>query len=455
MKNILIGLTFLIGVSFFTSCQDSLDLEPKSAIGDNGFYKNTEEVQAAVFAMYDGLQNVVQREFALTEMRSDNSKTKNSEGEWAQFETMDVSPNNGTLSTYWTDLYNVVFRANKVLQNLDVVSNVELNAQFEGEAKFIRALAYFNLTRGFGDVPLVTKVIVPGEEVGQVKVLSSSVLDQIELDLNDAISKLASRGNVEEGRATIGAAQALLAKVKLTRGDYTGARTLLEAIVGSGDYSLAASYRDVFYSELNSEIIFAVQFLNDHAVESQDFSYEFTNLGRNSGLNYVTSDLVAAVGTTDTERIGVLYNPEDVKENGKFISSSSDNRLCGNDWVILRLADVYLMHSEAILAGQSETTDGSAIASYNMIRSRVNLSTLPTDGSATLTKDMLFNERRVELAFENHRLYDLVRSGDAEKVMGDFASANGFTFNGTKLLLPIPQREIDTSFGVLTQNPGY
>ncbi|AZQ62763.1 RagB/SusD family nutrient uptake outer membrane protein [Flammeovirga pectinis] len=455
MKNILIGLTLLIGVSFFTSCQDSLDLEPKSAIGDNGFYKNTAEIEAAVFAMYDGLQNVVLREFALTEMRSDNSKTKNSEGEWAQFETMDVSPNNGTLSTYWTDLYNVVFRANKVLQNLDVVTSDEAKAQFEGEAKFVRALAYFNLTRGFGDVPLVTKIIVPGDEVGQVKVLSSSVLDQIELDLNDAISKLTTRGDVEEGRATIGAAQALLAKVKLTRGDYTGARTLLETIVGSGDYNLAGTYRDVFYSELNSEVIFAVQFLNDHAVESQDFSYEFTKLGRNSGLNYVTSDLVAAVGTTDTERIGVLYNPEDVKENGKFISSSSDNRLCGNDWVILRLADVYLMHSEAILAGQSETTDASAIASYNMIRSRVNLSTLATDGSAALTKEMLFHERRVELAFENHRLYDLVRSGEAERVMGDFASANGFTFNGTKLLLPIPQREIDTSFGILKQNPGY
>ncbi|OHX64087.1 RagB/SusD family nutrient uptake outer membrane protein [Flammeovirga pacifica] len=437
----------------FTACQSQLELKPISAIGDNGFYSNTQEVEAAVFAIYDGLQNTVQREFALTEMRSDNTKTKNSEGEWAQFEHMNVSPTNGTLQDYWGDLYNVVFRANKVMASLDVVNDEPTKALFEAEARFSRALMYFNLTRGFGEVPLVTQIIVPGDAVASQRTPVNTVYGQIEEDLMFAIEHLPSRANIEEGRATKGAAQTLLAKVKLTTGDYSGAQTLLETVIGSSDYTLVDAYSDVFYSELNSEVIFAIQFLNDDAVESQDFSYEFTKLGSTSGINYVTDDFKANVDVLDTERIAVLYNPEDVKENGKFLTASSDNRLCGNDWIVLRLADVYLMYAEAIMAGNASTNDANAVNAYNMIRSRVGLSTLTA--GATLTKDALILERRVELAFENHRLYDLVRLGVAEEVMADFAEDNGFPFNATKLLLPIPQREIDTSYGLLTQNPGY
>lgn len=443
----------MLGALSLTSCENQLDLQPISAIGDNGFYQNTQEVEAAVFAMYDGLQNTVQREFALTEMRSDNTKSKNSEGEWAQFEHMNVSPTNGTLSTYWTDCYNTIYRANKVLSSTEVVTEESSKMLFESEAKFVRALMYFNLARGFGDVPLITKVVLPGDEAISLRIAQNTVYQQIEQDLTQAVEGLPNRGDIEEGRGTKVAAQALLAKVKLTLGDYAGAKALLEAVMGNTDYSLQDEYSDVFYSELNEEIIFAIQFLNDNSAESQDFSYEFTKLGRTSGLNYVTDDFKANVDVADNERIAVLYNPEDVKENGKFITTSADNSLCGNDWIVLRLADVYLMYAEAILADAESTTDVNAMNAYNSIRNRVGLSTLG-DGEA-LTKQALLDERRVELAFENHRLYDLVRFGVAEEVMGAFASDNGFTFNGTKLLLPIPQREIDTSYGLLNQNPGY
>ncbi|KXX72144.1 RagB/SusD family nutrient uptake outer membrane protein [Flammeovirga sp. SJP92] len=443
----------MLGAATLTSCESQLDLKPISAIGDNGFYQNTQEVEAATYAMYDGLQNTVLREFALTEMRSDNSKSKNSEGEWAQFEHMNVSPTNGTLSSYWTDCYNVVFRANKVLASLEVVTDESKKEIFESEAKFVRALMYFNLARGFGDVPLVTKVVVPGDLETTERIAKNTVYQQIVQDLTEAIEGLPARDDIQEGRATKVAAQALLAKVKLTTGDYAGAKTLLETVISNGNYSLVENYSDVFYSELNSEIIFAIQFINDNAEESQDFSYEFTKLGRNSGLNYVTDDFKSYVHADDTLRTAVLYNPEDVKENGKFITSSADNRLCGNDWIVLRMADVYLMYSEAILAGAETTTDAGAVDAYNMVRARAGMPTL--DAGSALTKQALLLERRIELGFENHRLYDLVRFGVAEEVMGAFASANGFTFNGTKLLLPIPQREIDTSYGVLKQNPGY
>ncbi|ANQ52438.1 RagB/SusD family nutrient uptake outer membrane protein [Flammeovirga sp. MY04] len=453
IKKSIYKITAVLALIGFTACESQLDLKPISAIGDNGFYSNTEEVEAAVFAIYDGLQNTVQREFALTEMRSDNTKTKNSEGEWAQFEHMNVSPTNGTLSDYWVFMYNVVYRSNKVIASLDVVGDDTTKKLFEAEARFNRGLMYFNLTRGFGEVPLVTGIINPGDESGSTRGAYNEIYAQIESDLMFAVENLPTRGNIQEGRATKGAAQALLAKVKLTTGDYSGAKTLLEAVMNSGDYALVDEFSDVFYDELNSEIIFAIQFLNDNTAESQDFSYEFTKLGSTSGINYVTADFKANVDVNDTERAAVLYSPEDANELGKFLTSSADNSLCGNDWIVLRLADVYLMYAEAIMAGAETTTDADAVNAYNMIRDRVGLSTLTA--GATLTKDALMLERRVELAFENHRLYDLVRFGVAEEVMGNFAENNGFPFNATKLLLPIPQREIDTSYGLLSQNPGY
>ncbi|MBB3699871.1 RagB/SusD family nutrient uptake outer membrane protein [Flammeovirga yaeyamensis] len=453
IKKSIYKITAVLALIGFTACESQLDLKPISAIGDNGFYSNTEEVEAAVFAIYDGLQNTVQREFALTEMRSDNTKTKNSEGEWAQFEHMNVSPTNGTLSDYWVFMYNVVYRSNKVIASLDVVGDDATKKLFEAEARFNRGLMYFNLTRGFGEVPLVTGIINPGDESGSTRGSYNEIYAQIESDLMYAVENLPTRGNIQEGRATKGAAQALLAKVKLTTGDYSGAKTLLESVMNSGDYALVDEFSDVFYDELNSEIIFAIQFLNDNTAESQDFSYEFTKLGSTSGINYVTADFKANVDVNDTERAAVLYSPEDANELGKFLTSSADNSLCGNDWIVLRLADVYLMYAEAIMAGAETTTDADAVNAYNMIRDRVGLSTLAA--GATLTKDALMLERRVELAFENHRLYDLVRFGEAEEVMGNFAENNGFPFNATKLLLPIPQREIDTSYGLLSQNPGY
>jgi hypothetical protein len=135
---------------------------------------------------------------------------------------------------------------------------------------------------------------------------------------------------------------------------------------------------------------------------------------------------------------------------GKFVSNSTANQQNGNDWIVLRLADVLLMHVEAILAGGDVTSSSSAIASFKKVRDRAGLPT-----GSNITKEDLLNERRVELAFENHRLFDLVRLGVAEQVLSDFATANGIVFTTSDLLLPIPEREIGVSFGKLTQNPGY
>jgi len=440
----------MLGLLLFGSCTDFLELEPISQIGDNAFYSNDEEVEAAVIAIYDGMQEAIQREFALTEMRSDNTRTKSREGEWAQLESLDVDPTNGTVANYWAQWYNVIFRANTVLQHLDAVQDAALRSQFEGEAKFARALAHFKLVRLFGDVPLVDRVVFVEDEEYYSRKPSDEVYAFIVRDLEEAAAALPGRSGIAEGRATKGAAQALLAKVQLTRGNYNEARTLLESVINSGDYALVAEYRDVFYNELNEEIIFAIQFIEDNTDESQDFSLEFTALGRASGLNYITDNFKNAIDPADSIRAAVAFNPDNPDEVGKFISSSSDATLAGNDWIVLRYADVLLMHVEAILAGKESTSDAAALASFNAVRARAGLPEV-----TEVTKDMLLHERRIELAFENQRWFDLLRFGVAEEVLSAFAAEEGISFQSTDLLLPIPQREINVSRGLLTQNPGY
>lgn len=448
--SLFLGLVLLLGCS-----KEALNLTPISSGGDNDFYNNEDEVLGAVIAIYDGLQNVPLREFALTEMRSDNTRSNSSEGDWGQFERFDVQPTNLATGDYWQDNYNVIFRANLVLSHLDVVEDQSKRGQFEGEAKFIRALAHFNLVRAYGDVPLLDKVIVETDTDYFDRDPASDVMAFIVSDLEQAMGLLPTASETSFGRATSGAASALLAKVYLTQGNYPGAEALLNELIESGEYALVDDYHDIFYSEKNSEIIFAIPYIDDDANESQDFSFEMTIGGVRSGLNFLTDDFNDAMDPLDTERYPVLVDLLDTRATGKYLTTSLNARLCGNDWIVLRLADVLLMHAEAIMAGNEDTSDLDAIASYNAVRERVGLSLLALDGSATLTRQMLLDERRMELAFENHRLYDLIRFGVAETVLGAFAASEGYNFSPTDLLLPIPQSEINVSQGLLEQNPGY
>lgn len=444
-----------LGMLMFSCDKETLNLDPISEIGTNEFYSSSDEVEAATIAIYDGLQSIPLREFALTEMRSDNTKTKTSEGDWAQFESYTVRSTNQQVGLYWKVNYNVIFRSNKVLEHLSVVGSDALRSQLEGEAKFNRALAHFNLVRAYGDIPIVDRVVGIADTDYFDRDPKSNVLVFIVQDLEDAVALLPAKGSVEFGRATKGAAQGLLAKVYLNVGNYSGAEALLSSLINDPSYALETNYSDVFYSEGNNEILFAIPYLNDDIIESQDFSFEMTNGGVVSGLNYLTDDFIANMDPLDTARTAVLQNPSNPAEVGKFLTTSANARLCGNDWIVLRLADVYLMHVEAIMAGVETTQNMEAITSFNTIRSRVGLSEVPTDGSGEISLAMLLKERRYELAFENHRFYDLVRTGQAQTVLTDFATGEGYIFNSTDLILPIPLAEINVSEGLLTQNPGY
>ncbi len=166
MKKYFIITILLLNIMWFNSCEDFLNLSPISEMATTSFYNNDSEVEAGVVAIYDGMQKYVQVEWAMAEMRSDNTHTRaqRSEGEWQEFETMNVQTINATVSDYWIDNYNVIFRANTVLANLGNVSSASSKLQFEGEAKFARALSHFNLVRAFGDVPIIDQIINYNDE---------------------------------------------------------------------------------------------------------------------------------------------------------------------------------------------------------------------------------------------------------------------------------------------------
>ncbi|MGJ8743465.1 RagB/SusD family nutrient uptake outer membrane protein [Polaribacter sp.] len=471
-------IMLLLIVSFATSCSDFLEPAPSSAITSQNYYTTIAELESALIGVYDAIQgdgsydkdenHGIQYEFYITEMRSGNTSTKIADtddfSDAGQFESFNVLPTNGFVANYYSSFFQIIYRANVVLENL---GNVDGNTTaIEAEAKFLRGYAYFNLVRLFGDLPLIDHVLTASEtDIQFTRVDKSSVYDLIVSDLLTAVSGL---DNTYKTRASKAAAQGLLAKVYLTleSPNYTQAQLLCEEIINSKQFGLP-NFNDVFYSELNEEIIFAIGFQSGIVSDSQNFSAQFMNaVGRSSGVNYATYDLVAAVDASGGDRTQYTYRKDpkhltsDRYQCAKYFPDGDDGgpsgdvggtpELAGNDWIVLRYADVLLMHTEAIMGTATNTTNVNALTSFNKVRLRAGL--VDDDD---VTKDELLLERRVELAFENHRLFDLVRLNKASEILSAYSSANGFGFSSTDLLLPIPQNEVNLSNGLMKQNPGY
>ncbi len=483
MKYLKLIILAVIGIAFH-SCEDSfLNPLPDSAIVVDAFFETDEDVLAGIIGIYDAIQGVnentetnitranrgVQFEYMLSEMRTDNTRTATLEGTKADFHRYRVNPDNIQSEDFYQSMYEVIFRANNILNFIDA-ADPKNQAIYAAEAKFLRAFAYFKLVRLYGDVPLVTTVVGPTEnDLLFTRVAVDQVYQQIESDLQEAIDNL---DNSYKSRASKAAAQGLLAKAYMTQPspNYSGAQQLCEAIISSGEFSLEADFNDVFYNELNNEILFAVQYALGNPLESQSFSSEFTatiRQGREDGHNMVNDNLVAVFSSLGGNRTETsFWNTGTWIEVAKFLPEGSDisvtpptygssPRDAGNDVIVLRYADVLLMHAEAIMAGGTSTNDGSAIDAYMEVRVRAGFDPVD-DRPSSLTKDALLDERRVELAFENQRFYDLLRFGVADPVLSAHAAEMGYSsYSARKLLLPIPAREINLSGGLLTQNPGY
>lgn len=466
----------LFSTVFLGSCD--LDPIPTSAVVVDNFFNNDSEITAGIINIYDGLQGsnplegdggfnnphlAIQIEYQMGEVLSDNARTKSGSPQGFDFETFTVLPQTAAVITYYRSMYNIIFRANVVLENLENATPENV-VRFEAEARFLRAYAYFNLVRFYGDVPLIDRVIGPDEtDIAFTRVDESTIYDFIISDFEFAVN--GGLDNSSRSRASLAAAQTFLAKVHLTLGNYATAQTLLEAVIASGNYSLEPNFFDIFYNEANNETIFSIGFDDTLVDDSQGFSAEFLDaVGRGTGTNYATAELVEALTENGGNRTQftiredpgnpglyqtVKFLPIPDPSVGNF-SVPANPRIAGNDWIVTRYADVLLLHVEAILAGANQTSNQAALDSFNAVRVRAGL-----DAQTVVTQQLLMDERRVELAFENHRFLDLKRFGVAQEVLAAFSAANSHDFQAFELLLPIPGPEIAISQGILTQNPGY
>ncbi|WP_298237890.1 RagB/SusD family nutrient uptake outer membrane protein [uncultured Algibacter sp.] len=501
LKNIKYLIIALTGVIFISCDVDEfLNPLPDTAIAADGFFQSDADVLAGIIGIYDALQGVnentessnsnynrgVQFEFLLTEHRSDNTRSATLEGSRADFHRYVTDANNIQSEDYYQSMYEIIFRANNILNYVDAADASNIS-KYTAEAKFLRAYAYFNLVRLYGSdndaiggVPLVTAVAESNEdELLFTRAPKAAVYAQIVSDLQDAVANL---DNSYKARASKAAAQGILAKVYLSQPtpNYTGAKDLCEAIIVDGSFSLQTDFNDVFYNELNNEVMFVIRYEFGNPNESQGFTAEFTSFkrqGRQDGLNIVNPNLVEDFTLNGGNRTAVSYavfgDPLDPSiEVTKFLPEGTDittdpaaptyganPRDAGNDWIVLRYADVLLMHVEAIMAGTGNANTPAALSSFNAVRNRAGLA---NDADGIITQEELLLERRVELAFENQRLFDLLRFGVADAVLQDHSARDNDeditvypSYNARALLLPIPSREINLSKGLLKQNPGY
>lgn len=491
LKHTFIGIlsTCALGLA---SCD--LNIMPESYIADINFYKNEAEVNTAVIGCYGGMHNSLNIEWALTELRSDNTRmngTRSSNDAFMQLLALDLGTmdaSNPNIRTYWEATYQNINNCNTLLNPgvMSVVEDEKKRAQFEGEALFIRAYHYFNLVRLFGPTFLVTEEVSMQESLrkdrSSVQAVYTQIINDLKLSVDDLQDVTYSSNDL--GRATALAAKSLLAKVYLTLGNYEAAQPLLNDVVTAKGETLSVRYAEVFdvTKEMNDEIIFAVRYKGGSLGIGSPFANTFApqNSGANvitgsgDGKNYPTKEISAAYSKEDLRKevsmADTYYDKSKEMEAQvayvkKYLSEVAVRYDAENDWPILRYADVLLMYAEVL----NEVEGPSAGLKYlNLVRERAGLPEIESSEVTTrnVFRTYLEKERRLELAFENQRWFDLLRWGKAIEVVNkhiqetewDFYSGYTQQINKLKehqLILPIPQSVIDNNPGVITQNPNY
>lgn len=491
LKHTFIGIlsTCALGLA---SCD--LNIMPESYIADINFYKNEAEVNTAVIGCYGGMHNPLNIEWALTELRSDNTRmngTRSSNDAFMQLLALDLGTmdaSNPNIRTYWEATYQNINNCNTLLnpEVMSVVEDEKKRAQFEGEALFIRAYHYFNLVRLFGPTFLVTEEVSMQESLrkdrSSVQAVYTQIINDLKLSVDDLQDITYSSNDL--GRATALAAKSLLAKVYLTLGNYEAAQPLLNDVVTAKGETLSVRYAEVFdvTKEMNDEIIFAVRYKGGSLGIGSPFANTFApqNSGANvitgsgDGKNYPTKEISAAYSKEDLRKevsmADTYYDKSKEMEAQvayvkKYLSEVAVRYDAENDWPILRYADVLLMYAEVL----NEVEGPSAGLKYlNLVRERAGLPEIESSEVTTrnVFRTYLEKERRLELAFENQRWFDLLRWGKAIEVVNkhiqetewDFYSGYTQQINKLKehqLILPIPQSVIDNNPGVITQNPNY
>lgn len=486
MKKIIVTI-LLAGV--FSACNDVLDQSPRTSVSPTNFYQTADDAEAALASAYDAFQGgdggyYGFRIQAVNEMVSDNCTTVNPDV--AELENMTWNSSSYTINQIFGQLYIAVNRANAVIAYVPEISSMPQarRDQIVGEAYFLRALHYFNLVQLFGGVPLRTAPSESGanEAVALPRNSVEEVYDQIISDLVTAEQLTVDSYNdvvLDRARATTRTVNALQAKVYLTLRNWPEARMAAGKVL-EGGYSLQ-DFATLFPPDNQAESIFEIQFagaedggfiLPDLILPSPPASFSFAK------FDIPTTELITYADTENDLRwkytgedifggrnhVSFIDNgPGDGNDDGYFIFkwrntnffNSSDN------FCVIRLADVILMYAEA--SNEELGPNDDALGKLNDIRVRAGLGMLTlTDLPTRETfRNEVDRQRRLELAFEGHRWFDLLRyeaheaAGGAHEVTAlDIIEQKRGTRDTDYLLLPIPINEINNNRAV-TQNEGY
>lgn len=491
--NIKFLVILTISTFFFFACSDFLEVEPQAVLSSDGYLTGPVQADQFVAGAYDMLNKRYTSDkiiFLAADMKGGDGWNREDDG----FKDYTHLPDNGEVQSAWVAFYEAVRRCNTVVNEIAEMPESQIDPalrdRYVAEGKFLRAFYYFKMHQLWYNVPLITKVLPANQSALQIGKSDISVLwAQIESDLSDAIAVLPKQSEYSSaniGRVTVGAAYALKSLVHLYQEEWQDAFDNADEVIKSTEYSLVSTYLDAFNVDHNPEAIFERQNM-DGALNfagaygdgwpdaSEGTEYPVWARSRPFGgwqLRGVTQDLYdefeagdprlhyaitvpgdtiqGLVVGTDGYRTEGLYGCRKLYTEYTWDRAGlSHFRNSGANWPIIRLAEIYLVRAEANL--RLNKLDDAA-DDINFVRNRPGVE-MPDVGPFANQQeafDALVHERRVELAMEGFRFFDLVRWDLAD----DKLSGLGFDVNQDEYL-PIPQKEIDLSGGKLIQNLGY
>jgi starch-binding outer membrane protein, SusD/RagB family len=446
--------TLLAAMLFLAACNDKLDVKPTQSIDENVALSTSRDVEVTLIGCYDGLQDIDVYGGAFqyaSELLGNNDEL----GFGGTFQNLlemynkEMTTNNATATATWRDSYVTINRCNNVLSALAIVDE-DKRARIEGEARFIRGSVYFDLVRLYAKTwgdddnaanPGVPIVLKPTRGVTEAdKIPRNSVAEVYALvleDLNAAKSLLPESNTIYASKY---AAAAQLSRVYLMQANYAAARDQANEVIASGAYTLNAAFESLFFTFLDNGGSNPDEYIFSMIVTQQD--------GVNDMNTFFGTTISSIPGTSGRGDIRVLAKHRTLYEAGDkrgafFVSTNNtftQKHLDKFGNVLqFRLAEMYLTRAEANL--RLNTQVGAVpLADLNMIRTRAGLK-----AAATVTVESVLKERHLELAFEGHMLHDIKRTKQ---------NVGALPYNSSKLILPIPQREMDVN-KQLVQNEGY
>jgi hypothetical protein len=489
MKNIIkiIALTFFFSVS---CSKDFLEIEPTSTVTVDILYKTDKDYQDAVVGCYNVLQTIYTQFWMFGDLRgSDNQAgiVSNTPGDAFAIDEFFLNSDASIVQSAWLNYYKLIDRVNSILFRIETadVGIVKNKARHIAEAKFIRALAYFNLVRIFGDVPMATTNLTVEQSYNRGREKVDKIYDEIIIpDLLAAESSglSAKYTGADVGRPTTGAVKSLLGKVYLTRKNYAAAETKLKEVTTMG-YALLPNFLDLFdytKNEHHTEYIFDIEYetgMNEGTVFTDLFSVNFqgggagivAELNRRYGFaagvggcsgcpsqllfdlfepNDKRKDITATKGLYGPDGVWIPLSPTGIYSfSMKYMTKYFRPNDSQANWKVIRYADVLLMYAE-VLNENNKTAE--ALTYLNMVRTRAGVA-----GYSGLTqadaRQKILNERRRELYLEGHRWFDELRTGTALSDLGSIGMKDYM------VLFPIPLSQIllINNPAVLPQNEGY